>query len=234
MSDFVNIGIILFAALIHASLQLGLGGLLLLYHESLGKHIKSKTRSLASSFIAGAGTIVFLMLGTACFVVDVLFDGIISAPLLAAIIGIFIALALVMWFFYYRNSYSTELWLPKPVACFIDRRARVTNSNTEAFSLGIVSAFAEIPLTAALILVAGNSILQLQSVYQPLLLVAYTIITILPMLILRFAIRTGRTLADLQKWRLHNKNFLRIMSGCGFLILALFLFAFQILGGGII
>ena len=234
MSDFISIATIVLAAIIHASLQLGLGCLLLLYHESLGKHIKAKTHNLVSSFIAGVGTIIFLFLGTACFIIDALFNGALSVPLLAALIGILAALAIIMWLFYYRNGYSTELWLPKSVARFIDRRAKATSSNTEAFSLGILSCFAEMPFVAILIFVAGNSILQLSPIYQALMIAIYTIIAISPLVALRFVIRSGRTLADIQRWRLRNKIFLRIISGCGFLSLGIFIFAFQILGGGII
>ena len=57
------------AALIHASMQLGLGALLLLYHASLGKHIKKKTRNLVDSYIAGIGTLVFLGLGAVAFII---------------------------------------------------------------------------------------------------------------------------------------------------------------------
>ena len=221
MSDFISIATIVLAAIIHASLQLGLGCLLLLYHESLGKHIKAKTHNLVSSFIAGVGTIIFLFLGTACFIIDALFNGALSVPLLAALIGILAALAIIMWLFYYRNGYSTELWLPKSVARFIDRRAKATSSNTEAFSLGILSCFAEMPF-------------ELSPIYQALMIAIYTIIAISPLVALRFVIRSGRTLADIQRWRLRNKTFLRIISGCGFLSLGIFIFAFQILGGGIV
>ena len=43
------------AAVIHATLQLELGALLLLYHASLGKHVRKKTRNLVDSYIAGIG-----------------------------------------------------------------------------------------------------------------------------------------------------------------------------------
>ena len=52
---------VLLAAAVHATLQLGLGAFLLLYHASLGKHIRQKTRNVVDSYIAGAGTMVFIM-----------------------------------------------------------------------------------------------------------------------------------------------------------------------------
>lgn len=227
MSDLLSIATLTLAALVHASLQLGLGCLLLLYHESLGKHIRTRTRSLVGSFISGVGIIVFLLLATACFIVINIFEGTFSPEILATIIGILAALTLVMWFLYYKTGKSTELWLPKIVAKFINNRAKVTNSNTEAFSLGVLTCFAEMPFVTILLLIAGNSILELPIEYRALAVAIYTIISIIPLVILRLAIRTGKTVVDIQKWRLRNKTFLRIISGTGFLILALFLLAYK-------
>lgn len=230
MSDFISIAVIILSAIVHASLQLGLGCLLLLYHESSGKHIKSKTHNLVGSYISGIGTIVFLLLASACFVIVSLFDGALPVEILSAAIGILIALAVVMWLFYYKRGATTELWLPKTVASFVDRRAKVTTSNTEAFSLGVLTSFAEIPFIIILLLVAGNSILELDSLYQPLMVAVYTIITIIPLIVFRLVIRSGQTVVDIQKWRVKNKLFLRVISGCGFFILGIFILAFKILG----
>lgn len=60
MDMVIPISEVLLAALIHASLQVQLGTLLLLYHASLGKHIKKRTKTIVSSYIAGIGTLVFL------------------------------------------------------------------------------------------------------------------------------------------------------------------------------
>jgi hypothetical protein len=230
MSDFVSIAIIILAAIVHASLQLGLGCLLLLYHESAGKHIKSKTRNIVGSFISGVGSITFLLLATACFVVANTFGGALSTAILIVVISTLIALAVAMWFLYFRRGTTTELWLPKVVARFIHGRAKVTDNNTEAFSLGVMTSFAEIPFLVILLLIAGNSVLELEPMYQPLLVAFYTIITITPLIILNIFIRTGQTVVDIQKWRVKNKLFLRVISGFGFAILGIFIFAFKILG----
>ncbi|MFV0484897.1 MAG: hypothetical protein ACK5MU_01545 [Candidatus Saccharimonadales bacterium] len=229
MSELLSVATIILAGLVHASLQLGLGCLLLLYHESMGKHIRARTRGLVSSFISGVGIIVFLLLSTACFLVINLFESAFSTEILAVVIGILTALAIVMWFLYYKSGKTTELWLPKSVAHFVDNRAKVTNSNTEAFSLGVLTCFAEMPFIMILLLVAGNSILELPVEYRALAVAGYTIVTIIPLIILRLAIRSGKTVVDIQKWRMKNKTFLRVISGAGFFILGLFIFAFKFL-----
>jgi len=62
------------------------------------------------------------------------------------------------------------------------------------------------------------------------MILLYTLISIAPLVILKLSIRNGKTVTDIQRWRVKNKNFLRIMSGVGYLVLAGFVFAFKVLG----
>lgn len=220
---------VLLAALIHASMQLSLGALLLLYHASLGKHIKKKTRDLVDSYITGIGTLVFLGLGAVAFIMDRYFGEALYPEELLIVIGMLIALAIAVWSIYYRRGRSTELWLPRTVARFIDRRAKETNSTTEAFSLGMLTSLAEMPFTLVLIVVAGNSMMHLNTYGQLVALGVYVIISIIPPIILRLAIRKGRTVVDIQRWRVKYKTFLRILTGIGFLMLGIFIFAFEVI-----
>ena len=217
------------AAVVHASLQLSLGSLLLLYHASLGKHVKKKTKNLVDSFIVGIGTLVFLILSTVIFLLGGYFEKPLYIEELTIVVGMLVALAILVWFFYYRRGKSTELWLPRSVARFIDRRAKLTNSNTEAFSLGMLTSLAEMPFTLILFVVAANSILTLPSLYQILAVVMYTVITIIPPLIMRFIIQKGKTVVSVQRWRGKHKVFFRLLSCVGFLVLGFFLFSFEVL-----
>lgn len=218
------------AAAIHATLQLNLGALLLLYHASLGKHVKKKTRNLVDSYISGIGMLVFLILATFAFVLDRYFEKPLYPEELVIVVGMLVALAIAIWMFYYRRGRSTELWLPRSVARFIDQRAKTTSNNTEAFSLGVLTSLAEMPFTLVLFVVAANSLLELPPLYQILAVAGYTIITILPLVFFRLAIRRGQTVVDIQRWRVKHKNFFRIITGVGFITLACFLFTFEVLG----
>lgn len=217
------------AAVIHATLQLELGTLLLLYHASLGKHVKKRTKNLVSSYIAGVGSLVFLGIGAIAFVLDRYFGKPLWAEELIIVVGMLVALAIATWGFYYRRGRSTELWLPRTVARFIDRRAKETNSNTEAFSLGVLTSLAEMPFTLVLLVVAANSLLALPVAYQLLAVVLYTVVAIIPPVVVRLAVRRGQTIADIQRWRVKHKNFLRLVTGLGFLALGVFLFAFEVM-----
>lgn len=217
------------AAVIHATLQLSLGALLLLYHASLGKHVRRKTRFLVDSYISGMGMLIFLGLATVIFLLDRYFEKPLYIEELIIVIGMLVALAIAVWFFYYRRGKSTELWLPRSVARFIDKRAKTTNSNTEAFSLGVLTSLAEMPFTIVLFVVAANSILALPMLYQILAVAMYTAITIVPLVVLRLAIRKGQTVVDIQRWRVKHKMFFRLLTGAGFLVLGFFLFTFEVL-----
>lgn len=230
MIDFVSLGIVLLAGMVHATLQLGLGCLLLLYHASLGKHVREKTRNLVGSFISGIGLMVILSLGAACFLIGVVFGGSLNTWMLIVAISVMLMLAIIMWFFYYRRGRATELWVPKIIAKYIDNRAKVTESNTEAFSLGLLAGFAEMPFTLVLIMVSANGILALPQLWQGIIAVVYTVMAISPMVVMRYAIRRGKTVVDIQRWRVKNKTFLKVISGIGFAVLGCFMLAFQIMG----
>jgi len=228
MSDLLNTSIVVLAAILQATLQLGLGSLTLLYHESASRNITKKTKRLISSFISGVGLMVILLLGATCFIVDRLLGNPLSQEIFYILIGVLTALAIIMWFFYYRRGHSTELWLPKRFALFTNRRAQSTGSDTEAFSLGIFCTFAELPIAVAPLILATSSILDTTPDYQLIQLALYCLITIAPLLIFRFAIHTGRTAVDVQKWRVRNKTFLRLISAAAFLALAAFIVVFKV------
>ena len=230
MIDLVDLGIVVLSGVAHATLQLGLGCLLLLYHASLGRHVQKKTKNLVGSFISGVGLMNFLILASACFILAVVANGCLSPLSLIIITVIIVLLAIIMWFFYYRRGRTTELWLPKIVAKYIDKRAKLTESDTEAFSLGLLACFAEMPFTLVLMLVSANAILCLPDVWRGIAVVLYTVISILPLIILRYAIRHGKTVVDVQRWRNKNKNFLRVMSGILFLVLGIYILAFKVIG----
>ncbi len=229
MDMLIPMSEVLLAALVHASLQLQLGSLLLLYHSSLGKHVRRKTKTIVSCYIAGIATLIFLSVAAICFIFDRFFGKALFPEEIIIVVGMLVALAVIVWGFYYKRGKSTELWLPRTIARFIDKRAKETNSNTEAFSLGVLTSLAEMPFTLVLFIVAANSILKLPGLWQIAAVLIYTLIAIIPPILLRMAVRKGETIANIQRWRVKHKTFMRVISGVGFLVLGFFLFAFEVL-----
>lgn len=229
MEILVPFGVVVLAGLIQASMQLNLGTLLLLYHASLGKHIKRKTRHIVDTYITGVAILVILMLATLVFILDRYFGGALYVEEIIIVITMMVAVAVLIWMFYYRSGRSTELWLPRSVAKFIDRRAKLTDSNVEAFSLGALTSLAEMPFTLILLIVTANSILALPALEQLIAVLLYAVITIVPLMIFRLAIRRGQSVVSIQRWRIKHKNFLRFLTGLGFIILGFFIFTFEVI-----
>ena len=225
MSDLLSIAVIALAGIVQASLQISLGGLVLLYHSSMGQHRHRKTRYLAKSYIWGALAISFLAVCAGAFILERIFQGEIAREAVFVVSGMLLASAAVMWLLYYRRGrQSTQTWLPKSLTHYISRRARATGDNIEAFSLGMLSAFVELPLTIAIYAVVANCLI---STTQPFLALGiYLAVVALPMVLLKLRMKTGRNVAEIQRWRIQNKAFVRIISGSGFAVLAVVVLTF--------
>lgn len=229
MNDLLDLFIIALAGLVHATLQLGISALLLLYHASLGKNVKRKTRELARDFNLGISLFIALLLASTCFVVLVIFGGTLPKPVLVILIGVLATMAFGIWFLYYRKSAGTELWIPRSFAKFVTERADKTEDGVEAFSLGMLIACAEVPFAIVLVITAANSVLNLPQPVQLLAIAVYVLIATMPMWLAQLLINNGKTIVDIQRWRVKNKQFLKVISGVGFITLAIFLLAFKVM-----
>ena len=230
MSDLFNIAIVLLAGLTQASLQLSFGALILLYHASIGKYRRSKTRFLAKSYIIGSGVISFLMVGTIAFILSNIFNGQHDATFtIMILIGILLASSVVMWKFYFRKGSKTQLWLPRSFATFIQKKTKKTDDVIEAFSLGVLSSFAEMPISLALYVVAAYGILQMSGFWQVIALIAYALLSVMPLLVLKVRLKTGRNVVEIQRWRVENKSFLKYFSSFSFITLAATILSFWVL-----
>ena len=227
MSDLLNIATIVLAGIIQASLQLSLGGLVLLYYSSMGHHKRRKTRYLAKSYIWGASAISFVIVCAGAFVLQNTLGGPIPHGWMMVAVGALIACALVMLLGYFRDGNGTELWLPKSVSRYITRRAKTANDNVEAFSLGMLSAFAELPITIVTYFIVANCLVGVRMPLAAALL--YIVIVATPMIALKVGIKTGRNAIAVQQWRNRNKGFVKLFASSGFAIMALFIVAFWVL-----
>ena len=227
MSDLLSIATIVLAGVIQASLQLSLGGLVLLYHSSMGRHKRRKTRYLAKSYIWGASAISFVIVCAGAFVLRNILGGPIPQEWMMVAVGALMACALVMLLGYFRDGNGTELWLPKSVSRYITRRAKSANDDIEAFSLGMLSAFAELPISLVIYFIVANCLI---SVRMPLVAaLLYVAIVAAPMVALKIGIKTGKNAIAAQKWRIRNKAFVKLFASSGFVVLALFVVAFWVM-----
>ena len=223
-----NIFIILLAALIHASLQLGPGCLILLCRNSLSTpKLKKSARILTAGFIFGAATITFILLAAACYFFFVAFQQNHPPIIVTAISsGVVVGLAGVLPFIYYRPS-GTSLWIPRATANFLESRAAKTSNPTESFSLGIMSVLGEAPITLILLAIASYSVLELTTSWQFFMIFIYTLIATAPLTATAIALRFGSNISRIQRWRESNRTFFKFILAVGFLTLGAYIFVFK-------
>ena len=228
MSDLLCFATIALAGFAQATLQLSFGGLILLYHASMGQHRRRKTRHLTTAYILGALVITMRAVSGIAFWISQLAGKALTLEMTLICVGVFIACAAIMWLLYYRRGKNTELWLPRSFSRFIARKAKATDDTIEAFSLGTLSAFAEMPMSIAIFFIAANCILTVSAHLQLVALLAYLLIVALPMLALKFYVRTGNNAVMAQRWRIKNKTFIRFVSSLSFMMLSVFVLTFWV------
>lgn len=138
--------------------------------------------------------------------------------------GLLFGLGIAVWAFYYRKGRGTTVWLPRELSTHLSERAKITKRSAEAFSLGLTSVTAELLFIFAPMLVAALVLIQLEPTMQLLGLATYTLVSMLPLLIVSVLVGGGNSLSRIQKWREANKIFLQFAGGAGLIVLGFYLY----------
>lgn len=226
-----SLAVITLAALIHASFQLSVSVLLLLSGHSLGsRHSHLRLMRLTTSFVIGAGTMTALLLTFVSFVLQNLFGSDAPQIVWAMACGIMFGVAVSVWLFYYRHEKGTTTWLPRNIADYLSHRTKATKLSGEAFGLGLTSVIGELLFILAPIAASALALIQLPGAWKLVGVAIYVIISMLSLILVWVLIGGGRKIADVQRWRETNKNFLQLSAGAGLLILGIFMYTTQIAG----
>lgn len=232
MSVFISFAILALALLIITFLYLTPGVFAFLYHYCQGRFGQAKAQELSTFFILGAETIsscIFLLtfilvaFFTANFPHDII-------PYLAwFMFGLFIALAFSSLFFYFRRGAGTELFISRKTAKEYIVHAKTTKDKSGAFCLGIVSEIPELLFTLPLYIIISSEILRISTTHPAslLLTILYIIVPVIPLFIIRFQFKHHQNLADIERSRIHNKNFTRIILSISYLIIAFLILSFR-------
>lgn len=221
--------IILLAAVIHASFQLSVSVLTLLSGHALGrKSARSRLLKLVYGFISGAGVMTILLLSTFAFVLlNATYDTLPTLWTLAC--GASIAVGIAVWLFYYRDRRGTSLWIPRSFAEFLTARSKHSKNTAEAFGLGMTSIFAEILFVFAPITVTALVLTELPYDQQLIGILAYTLVSLAPLLFAGFRIGSGHKLSHIQKWRESNKHFLQFAAGSGLVVIGMYVYVERVM-----
>jgi len=229
-----SLAIITLAALIHSSFQLSVSVLTLLSgHSIIAKHSQAKVARLTTSFVIGVGVMTILLLS---FVSIVLLDTMGSKTSDIAwsmACGLLFGVGIAVWLFYYRREKGTVLWIPRPIASYLNNRAKATKDSSESFGLGLTSVISELIFIIAPIIISALVLVQLDAGWQLVGIGIYAVVSMLPLVIVWVLIGSGHKLSDIQKWRETNKYFMQFVAGSGLLILGFYTYVTEVIGSTI-
>lgn len=237
MDIATSLSVITLAALIQASFQLSVSVLTMLSGHAIGaKRSHANLIRLTTSFIAGAKVMTLLLVS---FFALVLFDIFGSNPpqlLWASVCGLLVGLGVAVWMFYYRRKKGTSLWIPRSFATHLNSRSKATKTAVEAFSLGLSSVISELLFIIGPLAITALVLITLPSIWQLVGLALYTVLSIMPSVIVWAMVGGGHKLSEIQKWRESNKYFLQFAAGGGLLVLGIYVYVSEVVtyvAGGI-
>ena len=225
MSSFLSVIIIVVAMVIQAFLQLNPGIFACFYHYALGKTSAKKADDAALSYILGVEiftAITFLI--TYIIINFATTDEIISSNIYMAILaGIFIAEAVITFFFYFkrnRKQKSTQLFLPRHTVKNLITHIKKAHNRSDTIILGIITTALELFFTLPLYIIISTEILNINSRFGFVYIIAYVIITTIPLFVIRTVFRTNHNLAEIQRFRIRKKFPIKLILTIGYLTIA--------------
>lgn len=228
MFTITSIAILCFAAILHASFQLGTSLLTLLSGHSLGER-RSKARLIALNVSYILGTIFITTLALASLGYAATFITADLHNLMWSIVAILnVVIGILVMLFYFRKGKGTQLWIPRSMAEYLSERTKKTKHSAEAFVLGGGAVISELPFlvaplsVVALLLAEGTPLLQISG------FVLYISLAIIPLTFVSYLATKDRKITPIQRWREENKKFLQYVAGSGLVILGGYSFVTQV------
>ncbi|MBR0480142.1 hypothetical protein IJJ49_02705 [Candidatus Saccharibacteria bacterium] len=237
MSVLTSLSFLILVVLIQSFLQLPSGVFTLFYHYALGKNSKKRAADLSLFYIAGVETISVALFLASYFLVYILFlnqPNFESSFLAWIFAGIFLIFSIISAFLYFRKSAATTLFIPRSFARAFNENAKNVKTRSDAFALGAFAASSELLFSLPLLLVASIELMRFDSSLFPREILAFLLILLplLPLFFLRTLFRTGHNLAEIERLRVHNKNFFRLILSLSYLALAVLIIIFRIISYG--
>lgn len=228
MQQIDPIAILILAAIIHASFQLGISVLTLMAGHALGRRARIRRVSiLALAYSFGTLLGVALVLALLATVVSNVFAGGVPFFVWALVSGIAVVTGLIVLVTYYgysRRQPGTVLWLPRPIARLLVKQARTAKKGFEAFSIGLTTLLVELIFTITPLLIAAFVLVNLPAPSQLIGLIIYSIIASLPHFIIAVIVGSGHSIAHVQKWRETNKRFIQLTASSALIIIGGYLY----------
>lgn len=208
MSSLTSVGIVILAMLIQATLQLAPGVFAIFYHYALGKNSQEKVLDLSGYFVVGAEMVAALMLMAIYFIMLKMPE---TAVLDYILGGMLAALGLFMLMGYYRRGKGTELFITRKSAAGFYEKAKHARKKSDILVLGIVTGMAELFLTLPLMMTVVRETMNWEMWWQIAAMALYVLMTMSGVGAVRGRFLRGNNLAEIERARVRNKNFYRVM-----------------------
>jgi uncharacterized membrane protein (DUF485 family) len=229
-----SLAVVALAGLIHASFQLGVSMLTLLSGHSIGiKRSQARVLRLTTAFVLGAGTMTVLLLSFVSLVLLSVFGNDVPVLAWAVACGLTFGVGVAIWMFYYRKGKGTGLWIPRPVADFLNERTKATKRSVESYSLGLISVLGEIIFLIAPLSIAALVLIGLDPLWQLAGIAIYTVVSLISIDIVHIMVGSGHKLSNIQKWRETHKRFLQFIAGSGLIVLGFYVYVATVVGASV-
>ncbi len=223
MSGITPLIIVILSLLILVFLQVTPGIFTIFYHFALGKNSSKKADDFALNFIAGTEifySIMWLLAYTIIF--TLLYSTDIFAILTWILAGIFFALAIVSYCFYYKKAKkSSATFVPRRIVRGVLARSESAKTRLDAYLLGFFAGVPELILSLPLFLIVSIVLQTFVIIPHAVVIIISVILCIVPLFVIRHFYRTGYNLADISRFRIKIKPIVRILLSLGFLALAI-------------
>jgi len=223
MSFFISLGIIFLAMLIQVFLQLSPSIFTIFYHYASGKKSRRVADDFTIFYMIGLeifAAIIFMLVYAAFFNLFISENNISTTIFPWIMAGIMIALSIVSFFFYFKKSRDTKLFLSRKVASKLLATSKGIKNRSDAFMLGLAAGTFELIFTLPLYIIVTVAVMEIDSFPRQILGFLYCLITTLPTIIYFVAFHSGYNLADIERSRIKNKTFFRTIIALCYLALA--------------
>lgn len=234
MSVLTSLGILLLVALILAFLQMVPGIFMLISHYASGKFSRRKAADQALFFVIGAeiGVIFFLLAMYAISMAVCLTSANLENGILVWMMsGILVALAILFAIYYFDKGPGTAMFISRKFAKQIRDKAEKARTRSDALVLGFCALLPELIFTIPLYIIAAIEIMRVgeTALTRAGLIVAMTLIAILPLLVINALFATGWNMAEIEKSRVKSKSFVRFLVPMLYILIATIIMVFRII-----
>ena len=224
MSGFTPLIILILSMVILLLLQVTPGIFAIFYHFALGKNSIKKSDDYALNFIAGTEIFYGLMwLLSYTIIFAFFYNTEIPIIIVWTLAGIFFALSIVSFCFYYKKTKkSSATFVPRHIVRGIIARSERTNSRLDAGLLGFFANVPELFFTLPLLLICSIILQTFITIPHAVFIIVAVILSTIPLFVIRHFYRTGYNLADIIRFRIKIKPYIRIALAITFLLIAIF------------